>query len=56
MPFGGDDTTWATPTDQHTDFTDFTLTADTPPPDTPATGKPATDTRPTDDTECGAKP
>ncbi|GAA1186454.1 hypothetical protein GCM10009608_22640 [Pseudonocardia alaniniphila] len=46
--FGGDDTTWATPTDQHTDFADFTLTTGTPPPDTPAP-----DTRPMADTDCG---
>ncbi|WP_433291048.1 polysaccharide lyase [Pseudonocardia sp. CA-142604] len=46
--FGGDDTTWATPTDQHTDFADFTLTTDTPPPDTPAP-----DTRPMADADCG---
>lgn len=46
--FGGDDTTWATPTDQHTDFAAFTLTTDTSPPDTRVT-----DTRPVADTDCG---
>jgi hypothetical protein len=46
--FGGDDTTWATPTDQHTDFTDFTVIVDTPPPDIAATG-----IRPMADADCG---
>ena len=46
--FGGDDTSWATPTDQHTDFAAFTLTTNTPPPDIPAA-----DTRPSADADCG---
>jgi predicted small lipoprotein YifL len=42
--FGGDDSSWASPTDQHTDFADFTLTStSTPPPPAPPAGDAASD-------------